>query len=220
MNTKTTTPNLYWNGGLFRVDVRLPDPIKKKGRTAKAIKILEDFRGVCQRHYFAYYFTLVGLLAQSNRHAELHNADYNNSKIAIGFGSPEDPQLPGKSIIGQMRQGELSQCLKVGGEFENNLAKFFVVVTYHLWDEKYRQSIARVLSVNSKRVECELMGDLRIIRNIIIHNDSAITTKHLRKLEFLPGIWSLHQGNLVISQNMMHSLIEQLNAIRLTVSPA
>lgn len=79
--------------------------------------------------------------------------------------------------------------------------------------------IAKSLSVDSKGVVCELMGDLRIIRNIIIHNDSVITTKDLRRLEFLPGIWSLHQGNLVISQKMMHSLIEQLNAIRLTVSP-
>ena len=219
MNMKTTTPILYWNGGPFRVDVRLPDSVKSKSRISEATKLLEEFRGVCQRHYFAYYFTLVGLLTQSNVYAELHNADYNNSNIAIGFGSPEDPQLPGKSIIGQMRQGELSQCLKVGGEFENNLAKFFVVVTYHLWDENYRQMIAKTLSVNSERVVCELMGDLRLIRNIIIHNNSAIATKDLRKLEFLPGIWRLHRGNLVISQKMMHSLIEQLNAIHLTVFP-
>jgi len=132
MNTKTTVPDLYWNGGPFQVDVRLPDSIKSKSRIAKATKMLEEFRGVCQRHYFAYHFTLVGLLTQSKEHTELHNAHFSNSNIAIGFGSPEDPQLPGRSIIGQMRQGELSQCLTVGGEFENNLAKFFVVVTYHL----------------------------------------------------------------------------------------
>ena len=63
------------------------------------------------------------------------------------------------------------------------------------------------------------MGDIRRIRNAIIHDNSKITPKLISELEFLTMIWDLKPGKLVVTEKMIHSLLEQINAIRLRVRP-
>ena len=62
------------------------------------------------------------------------------------------------------------------------------------------------------------MGDLREIRNAIIHNSSIIEEGTLQKLKFLPGIWQIESAVLMVTGTMLHALMEQLNAIRVDVT--
>ena len=212
-------PNLFWDRGDFRVSIDFGhnswDNIRKKG----ANSILEEFRQVCQRHYFAYCYATLGLLDEFERHKKMFAHAHNKNVMWIGTDDPNDPkQLLGSSTIGQIPQIELLKCLQQGGEFENIVTRAFIVFVYHLWDDAYRVEIANKLSINKNRVKCPLMGDLRRIRNLIIHEGSIVPAGFSSKLEFLPGIWNLLPGNLTISQDMTHSLMEQLNAIHLTIS--
>ena len=94
-----------------------------------------------------------------------------------------------------------------------------IVFIYHLWEEYFRDKMAGALRVEKNKVHCDLMGDVRQIRNSIIHNNSSLTADDLSKLQFLPGIWQLGEGQLDLTGAMVHSLMEQINAIRVDIVP-
>ena len=117
-----------------------------------------------------------------------------------------------------MTQGELLKSLEDGGLFEDHVAKSLVVVMYHLWNEYYRPRIAKAVIAEANQVECTLMGDIRRVRNLIIHENSVLPTNFPATLAFLPQIRGLESGVLRITGGMVHSLMEQVNALRLTIT--
>ena len=117
-----------------------------------------------------------------------------------------------------MKIGDFLKGLEEGGEFESQHARAFVVLIYHLWDEKCRPAIGKLLSVDPKKqVRCDLMGDLRLVRNLIIHNDSVVPQGFANRLTMLQEIWNLQPGELKLTEKMIHSLMEQINAIRVNI---
>ena len=135
----------------------------------------------------------------------------------MGSGFPDAPQTPGRSTIAQMKIREYLQSLKPGGLFENYQAKAVVVAIYQLWDEQYRPSIADALNVAQQQVECDLMGDIRLVRHVIVHNKSIVPYGFNDQIGFLPQIWNLDPGELLITKEMINSLFEQLNATQLRI---
>jgi len=212
--------NLYWDGDDFRVSIVFGHGAWSHNQQENAIKILDEFRTVCQRYYFAHCYTTTGLQFAYERFKNLLDPDEMDIQVGIGSGPPDAPQKRGRSTIGHMRQGELLDALQAGGEFRNIHAKAFIVFVYHLWDDAYRDAIADTLSIKKNMIECTLMGDLRLVRNLIIHKGSVVPAGFSSNLEFLPAIWNLLPGNLTISSTMIQSLMEQLNAIRLTITPS
>ena len=65
---------------------------------------------------------------------------------------------------------------------------------------------------------CELLGDIRRVRNLIIHESSVVPGSFANSLTFLPQIWNFESTELRITSGMVHSLMEQLNALRLTIT--
>ena len=94
-------------------------------------------------------------------------------------------------MIAEIKQGGLLDNLKVGGEFEDLNAKAFVVMIFHRWDEQFRHKMAQVFSVPKNGVQCDLLGDVRHIRNAAIHENSTIDQETIDKLKMLPSIWEL-----------------------------
>lgn len=88
---------------------------------------------------------------------------------------------------------------------------------FHRWDEQFRHLIAQTLSVSKDAVECDLMGDVRHVRHLIIHDNSGIPRNFTAKLKILCQIWNLQPGKLRLTEQMIHSLMEQINAIRVRV---
>ena len=116
-----------------------------------------------------------------------------------------------------MRQGDVLDSLESGGAFEDQNAKALVVMMFHRWDEHFRYLISQVLSVRKCTVECDLMGDVRHVRNVIIHDNSDIPRNFTAKLKILCQIWNLQPGKLRLTEQMIHSLMEQINAVRVRV---
>ncbi|MYD00530.1 MAG: hypothetical protein F4X13_14855 [Gammaproteobacteria bacterium] len=213
--TALTAPDLYWTGGPFRVSLQHPNHIPQK-HVDKAITTLEAFRSDCQSHYCAFSGAINGRTLAYERFKPMMQSRTNMFSVGTGF--PDSEQRPGKSTIAQMRQGDLLDGLKPGGMFEDRHAKAFIVMIYHRWDEFFRDVIAESLSVEKSKVECDLMGDVRHVRNAIIHHNSEIKQETLGKLELLPRIWNLSVGALSLSEGMLHSLMEQINAIYVRIA--
>ena len=142
-----------------------------------------------------------------------------DNMFSVGTAFPDSKQSPGSSTIATIKIGDFLKGLEEGGEFENQHAKAFLVLIYHLWDEKYRPAIGSLLSVDpTKQVLCDLMGDVRRVRHLIIHNDSVVPQGFMHRLTMLQEIWNLQPGELKLTEKMIQSLMEQINAIRVNIA--
>ncbi len=211
--TESNQSKLYWHGGPFQVSISHPSNVPASAIEG-AINIIEEFRIESQKQYIAFDGAVNGRNESYKRFENLFKPAHRDKRISVGTGLPDSPQLPGSSTLATMTQGEFLEGLKPGGEFENQHAKALIVLIYHLWDEKYRRRLSQVLSVPLNNIRCSLMGDIRQIRNLIIHEDSVVPPNFPNRLELLPEIWTFDVGNLRISATMIHSFMEQLNAIR------
>ena len=207
---------LYWTGGPFRVGLSYPVGTSSTA-VDSAITILESYRSECQQQFIVFNGVVNGRYLAFKKYSNAFDAAHADKKISIGTAFPGSEQSPGKSTIAEMKQGELLQGLKLGGEFENQHAKAFMVFIYHLWDENYRNQLARVLSVQQEQIRCSLLGDIRHVRHLIIHEKAMVPDGFYGKLELLPELWQFQSGELKLTEAMIHSFIEQLNALRVDV---
>jgi hypothetical protein len=168
---------------------------------------LVDFQKHSQRYYICYSFASMGL--QSIMH-ELMTCDPDPDRnMLVGPGHPKDGNFNASINI-----GELLKSSQAGGDFHNQIAKSFICAIYSLWDEYYRHKIASENSVGQKNVASDLMGDVRHMRNCIIHKKSEITNEH-EKLQELR--WALSPGELVVTGDMFRVLITQINEMTVRI---
>ena len=193
-----------------------PDVRTDKSCIQAALAVMEEFRSAVQRHYVAFG----GIHGRStyDRLRPLFNPQHSDKTIFIGPGPPDAAaQVPGRSTIAQMTQGDFLAALSPGGEFENQHARALIVFVYHLWDEHFRPRVAKATGVARRGVRCSLMGDVRLVRNAIIHDRGVLRAPLLARLEILPRMWELSPGDLFISKAMMQSMMEQINALRVEI---
>jgi hypothetical protein len=103
------------------------------------------------------------------------------------------------------------------GEFFDTIAKSLLVLLYSRWDEYYRPLFANDIGADPKTVRCNLLGDLRHIRNCIVHAKSVVTNEHT-KLKVLP--WNIKPGPLVITREMLTLFVEASHQLVVEVHDA
>lgn len=172
MMTNPQSSELYWTGGPFQVGLRsqvdTPHYV-----IDQAVATLDEFCSECHKQYFAFNGMVNGRFLAYKKLKPILKLRDNKITIGAAASLPDAKQLPGKSTIAQMSQGELLEGLKEGGTFEDQHAKALIVMIYHLWEENYRHKIACTMSVSKNQVECILMGDIRRVRNLIIHKTQS-----------------------------------------------
>ena len=207
---------LYWESGPYNSGIEGPALLLEENGT-EAAELIGEFLSACQKQYFAYYSGTYGVEKQRELFGEIFQPEHRDNTFFIGTHNPDEEQSLGRSMLGRIRQGEFLDSLGENGIFQDYHAKALMVMIYHMWDEYYRPLIADALSVRTSMVKCTLMGDLRRVRNVIIHNKSQVPEGIPGQLEFLPQIWTIEPGDLSITIEMVHSLMEQLNSMHVTV---
>ena len=185
---------------------------------AQGIKLLQNFLHDCQAHYFAFHSAMDGVDQRRAKFERIIDPTNNYNLISVGSAFPNAPQSQGSSTIAQMAQGQFLENSQEGGLFENQHGKALIVVIFHLWDEYYRPQITKCISVCHKQVECDLMGDIRLVRNRIIHGKSTLPEQFQERLKLLPSIWALDAGELSVTRKMIDSFMEKLNAIQVRIA--
>ena len=95
-----------------------------------------------------------------------------------------------------------------GGEFEARRNKALLVMLYHRWEEFYRHRIGQAFGVRKNDVHCVLMGDVRRVRNLIVHDNAVVSGEF--SCAFLEQIWGpFVPGELRMTDPMIHSLMER-----------
>ena len=208
---------LYWIDGPARMRLyhnpELPEEI-----VSAAVSILDDFRSQCQRLWFAFDGMVNGRPLALQRFKEM-NASRNNS-LSVGTQFPDQEQSLGKSTFAQITFGDLFDAMAKGGEFEQLNARADIVFMDALWEDSTRKRVADVLQLDIREVKCDLLADLRRLRNIMIHQSEKAKQDYVEKATLLPQIWTIDTDNVSVTAPMLQSLIEQLNALKAYAGPS
>ena len=79
-------------------------------------------------------------------------------------------------------------------------------------DDEVRHRIGQALGLPKDDIRCTLMGEVRLLRNLIVHENGVVPDRFSAPL--LSRIWGgIRTQYLVITDRMVHALTEQFNAI-------
>ena len=121
--------------------------------------------------------------------------------------------------VAQIGTSELIESMRPGGEFEDLNAKGLIVLIYTLWEDSARFKLAKVFGIKDKnQIRCDLMGDMRLLRNMIVHRSDRARKEYERKAEVLPSLWGpIDTGDLILTDGMVYELMGELNCIQVDV---
>ena len=167
--------------------------------------LLAEFQTVCRKHFACYTMATMSMDSARKPYASASPAN----RIFIG---PSDPSSARATAT--MSLLDLHEKMKPDGDFADVLAKALLVEIYSDWDEYFRPQFATAVGADKNKVQCELLGDLRHIRNCIVHDRSVLAAKHTRLSRLR---WNLAPGMLQITQGMFSTFVEQANDIEVVV---
>lgn len=124
----------------------------------------------------------------------------------VGVGTPSKAGI----AISELKTSQVLSGMKRHGPFSQLIAHGLLVWIYTLWDAKYRREIARELDVETQAICCDVMGDLRYIRNWIVHSN-CFANDDYKKLKILK--WPDKRGEFVITGSRMDEFQLAINTM-------
>lgn len=88
---------------------------------------------------------------------------------------------------------------------EQQICWAIIVFMFAYWSEEIRPAIARVRGVKPGDIKIDALGDLRILRNAIVHATGVVTASEHAKLKNMADL-SKPGERLVLNHNQMHRL--------------
>lgn len=95
----------------------------------------------------------------------------DDSTFMIGTGDPQyPPEQEARRALHVTKFSRLKERLGSDGSNVTKAAEAAVVFVYQLWEEKYRWNLSGRDGLPLGKIDSDIMGDLRLLRNSIIHN--------------------------------------------------
>ena len=105
-----------------------------------------------------------------------------------------------------------------------------MVFLFAYWDEEIRPRLATLKKVESREIESDIMGDLRLLRHDILHNKGILRPKDHKRLKKLGDIFvadkpihisygNMHRIFVLIKQDCLRMLLEWKGAKNAPIQP-
>lgn len=187
----------------------------------KALELLNEFGGIVNSIYGVYFdstrgFSLVKeqlikgqettiqMMKKTNPELVVNIEYLDKRKLIYGKG---DPNKPESEILQVSTQGELKARNEKGGANYKFIANMCLVSIYQYWEDEYRKKIEEALGLEENVVQSDIMGDIRWLRESIIHN-KAIASKKVRKCKVLK--WFKKGAEITIDKDMFEEMVRQI----------
>ena len=96
------------------------------------------------------------------------------------------------------------------GKFSELIARSLVIDIFTEWEEVRRKKIAKICGVEKNNVNADLMGDVRNIRNFLVHKKWK--DKKLKVLR-----WTIDQESFCITDNMFEELVQKIKLMKVRI---
>tara|TARA_Y100000815_G_scaffold263082_2_gene277236 strand:+ start:558 stop:1229 length:672 start_codon:yes stop_codon:yes gene_type:complete len=117
----------------------------------------------------------------------------------------EDPQRPDVIHSRIVTAEKFIQENSLGGINQRQLSYSVIVFIFTYWEDEIRPRLAAASNAELKNVKCEIMGDLRCIRNSILHTKGVFTPEWHKKLVVLKDYFAVDKP-IEISYELMHQI--------------
>jgi hypothetical protein len=128
----------------------------------------------------------------------------NGQTVIIGA-SLEDPRLPDVIHHRIIRSDDFLAANAEAGPNEQQVCWSIIVFMFAYWNEEARLRIAEVRGVEPAEIKVDAFGDLRILRNSIIHDKGVISAADHAKLKKMAHLTESGK-RIVLSHDQMHKL--------------
>lgn len=88
----------------------------------------------------------------------------------------DDPKLPETYHMHSVTKSSLLRRIQTDGHNTMMLGNSIIVNIYQLWEDEIRGRIAKAKGIIKNEVNIDLFGEVRHIRQAIVHNNSLITS--------------------------------------------
>lgn len=168
-------------------------------------KTLIEFKRVTHAFHTAYCMANAGMsyIADDIEKMDGYNPE---GKFQIG---EKDETFSSRTAVAEMGNKEALDGMRKNGPFSQIIAHGIITWVYSLWNEVYREKIAAELSKDTNDIMCDVMGDIRIIRNFIVH-DHAVASKKVDELTALDWV---KEGPLVFVDEHMTKIQQSINTM-------
>ncbi len=153
--------------------------------------------------YGTYLDSTIGFKMLSEKFKAL-KPDFTKS-LHIGNG---DPNLKESYALHSVRFDTFFARNDLNGDNHRLMSNMALTTIYQLWEDHYREPIANHFGLKKNELKNDLFGDLRIIRQGIIHNNGCAISdfKKLKIFDFLKE----SKGQINISAKQLEIIINEL----------
>ena len=115
-----------------------------------------------------------------------------------------NPNLSGAVVLYSCSQKEFKEINSENGSNYKFIGSMCLITIYQYWEDYFRGEIARQLAVNKDEIISDIMGDLRLIRNSLIHHGGVA----LKEVEGCKVIKWFKEGDIIaINENRFKEII-------------
>jgi hypothetical protein len=123
----------------------------------------------------------------------------------VVWASYEDPTKPDVIHNRIIRAEDYLAVNAPGGSNEQQHARAIVVFLFTYWEDEIRPRLAKAKAVPIQEVRCDAMGDLRVLRNVILHAKSVMRSDKHAELKKLGGLFAIDEP-LALSYENVHKI--------------
>ena len=154
----------------------------------------------------------------------------NTGERVVVRASYEDPTQPDIIHNHIIRANDYISANSIGGSNEQQHARAILVFLFMYWEDEIRPRLATAKSVELQEIRSDIMGDLRILRNIFLHAKGIVRTDKHRDLKKLGDLFlvdqpahisheSMHKIFVLIKQDCARMLFEWLGVKDAPIQP-
>lgn len=121
------------------------------------------------------------------------------------WASYEDPTKPDIIHNRIIRSTDYLAANRKGGSNEQQHSRAILVFLFSYWEEEIRPRLATLLNVDVNEIKSDIMGDLRILRNAVLHSKSILRKEKYRQLKKLSKMFT-ENTPIQLSYEVMHRI--------------
>ena len=130
----------------------------------------------------------------------------DNSGIdTVVWASYEDPTQPDVIHNRIIRASDYIRTNSPGGSNEQQLSQAVIIFLYTFWESEIRPRLATSIGVELNEIRSDIMGDLRVLRNVILHSKGIMRSDKYNDLKKIKDMFAIDQP-IQISYEDMHQI--------------
>ena len=126
----------------------------------------------------------------------------NTGQRVVVWASYEDPTQPDIIHNRIIRATDYITANSKGGSNEQQHSQAVLVFLFTYWEEEIRPRLAVLKKVKLEEIRSDIMGDMRILRNLILHAKGMMRSEEYKKLKKLTDMFSIGQPVHISYENM------------------